>query len=287
MTTQYNKSIIGTPRKNYEDIPDLTDEIIARCNEPDEPIKEIPKVNKKKGSNLEKKTGESSIVNPSSIVVPANIVSSDYIQIPGQDFIIAIGETDFNLNYEGANKAVLKRGLAVPTTNQFMAFHNYIIDCYKNNKPIFDSAGNSLSKKVKDDLYNQLTSNCWSWLNGKFNLSNNKNKIELITGLDSKNNLITKEEPLEICLMQDCYVDFTKLNKNGIPHINSKHSNQNYVKGENIYYWAPVNGRVARVSADSDGANLGCSRNPSNTSSSLGVFGIAQVLDPKLAGGKK
>lgn len=287
MTNQYNKSIIGTSRKNYGDIPDLTDEIIARCNEPDEPVKEVPKVNTKKGSNLEKKTGETQIVNPSSIVVPANIVSSDYIQIPGQDFIIAIGETDFNLNYEGANKAVLKRGLAVPTTNQFMAFHNYIIDCYKNNKSIFDSAGNSLSKKVKDDLYNQLTSNCWSWLNGKFNLSNNKNKIELITGLDFKNNLITKEEPLETCLIKDCYVDFTKLNKNGIPDINSKHSNQNYVKGENIYYWAPVNERVAGFGAGSVRAYLGCCGLPSDTFSALGVFGIAQGIPPKLAGGKK
>ena len=175
-----DKSMIGTPRKNYDNIPDLTDEIIARCNEPDELVKGNSKVNKEKGSNLVEKVKGNGIINPSSIVVPANIVSSDYMQIPGQDFIIAIGETDFNLNYEGANKAVLKRGLAVPTTNQFMTFHNYILDCYKNNKPIFDSTGNNLSDKIKNDLYTQLTSKCWTWLNGKFNISDKKKTIDIL-----------------------------------------------------------------------------------------------------------
>jgi len=269
-----NISIVGNPnriRKSNIDF-ELADKLNEYYSNPE---------------NLKRKE-ETPIISPvENNIINPNIVNSDYIHIPGQDFIIAIGETDFNLNYENANKAVLKRGLAVPRINQFMTFHNYVIDCYKNNKPIFDSERNPLSEKTKKDLYTQLTSNCWTWLNGKFNLSNNKNTIDIITGLDLNDNLITKEEKLEDCLMQNCYVDFTKLNKNGIPNINSTHSNQKYIKGENIYYSQPIDERVASFYASFGGAYLDCYWSPSDVGSSLGVFGIAQVFDPKLAGGIK
>jgi hypothetical protein len=122
-----------------------------------------------------------------------------------------------------------------------------------------------------------LTSKCWTWLNGKFNISDKKKTIDIIKGLDSNDNLLTKEEKLEDCLMQNCYVDFTNLNKNGIPNLSSKHSNQNYVKGENIYYWAPVNERVARVLAGSGWALLLCGGLPSCSGSSLGVRAVRHV----------
>jgi hypothetical protein len=61
------------------------------------------------------------------------------------------------------------------------------------------------------------------------------------------------------------------------------------VKSGDLYYWNPRsdNNSVARFGVGSDGAGLDCDGGPSGTDSSLGVFGIAQVLDPKLAGGKK
>ena len=236
--------------------------------------------NEKKGSKLEKKAEEES-----QIILPTNIVSSDYIQIPGKDYIIAIGETDFNLDYENANRTVLTKGLAVPTIRQFMDFHNYLIDCYKNNKPIFDSAGNNLPDKIKKDLYKQLTSHCWTWLNGKFNISEKKKEIEIITGLDSNKNLLTRKEQLNNFLNEDCYVNFNDFYKNGIPNINSKYANQNFVKGENIYYWSPIDERVARFYADSDGAGLGCGRNPSYVDSFLGVRAVRHGAG-LLAGGQ-
>jgi hypothetical protein len=236
---------------------------------------------------MNEKEGEKPTEEPEKIIFQgSDIVSSDYIQIPGKDFIIAIGETDFNLNYEEANKAVLKRGLEVPLISQFMNFHNYVIDCYKNNKPIFDSAGNPISDNTKNDLYNQLTSNCWSWLNGKFNLSGKKNMLEIIIGLDSKDNLLTRTEILEPFLNEDCYVDFNKINKNGIPDLTSKYSNQSFVKGENIYYWSPVNGRVARFNAYSDRAALKCNRYPSLRRSDRGVRTVKKVLGQGSLGGR-
>src|SRR3989344_521272 len=199
----------------------------------------------------------------------ADIIKSDYIQIPNQNFATAIAETDFNLNYENAHKQVLKRGLNSHTPKEFMAFHNYIIDCYKNKKTIFDAAGNNLPDKIRDGLYTQLTSKCWTWLNGKFNISENKKTIEYIKGLDSNNNFITKTEDLEDCLMQDCYIDFTKLTKQGLALI--KYQNKNFSRGENIHFYYPRNGQVARFDAVSGRADLVCGRGPSSADSSLGV----------------
>ena len=204
----------------------------------------------------------------------SNIVKSDYIQIPNQNFVTAIAETDFGLNYECAHKQVLKRGLNSHTPKEFMIFHNYIIDCYKNKKTIFDSAGNNLPDEIRDELYTQLTSNCWTWLNGKFNISKDKKTIEYITGLDSQNNLLTKEEDLEDCLMKSCYIDFKKLTKQGLALI--KHPNQNFVKGKSIYFYVPRNGVVARFVAGDGRTGLICGRGPFFTSFSLGVRTKAQ-----------
>ena len=208
-------------------------------------------------------------INP--VFFSGNFVKSDYVQIPGQNFVIAIAETDFGLNYENANKAVLKRGLYVPYPKEFMTFHNHLINSYKDKKPIFDAGGNSLPDKVKEELYTQLTSNCWTWLNGKFNISGKKNSVDYVVGLDSNDNLLTKTENLEDCLMEDRYIDFTKLTKDGLASINSKASNQNYVKGGNVYFWFPRNECVAGFGAGGSEAFLNCPRGPSYRLDSLGV----------------
>lgn len=222
----------------------------------------------------QKEKPEAEIPIASSILSNANIVKSDYIQIPNQNFVMAIAETDFNLNYEEAHKAVLKKGLSIPEINQFMAFHNYIIDCYQNKKQIFDAGGNPISDKNKEDLYKQLTKKCWTWLNEK--LFFNKNTIEKIIGLDSKDNLLTKEEPLENYLMEDCYIDFTKLTKQGLASINSRYSKQNYVEGKNISFYRPGDDSVARFLALSVSATLNCNGGPSFWDSNLGVRAVAQ-----------
>jgi len=241
----------------------------------------------KKGKNiLEKKVkeedlgegGEEKHIEP--IEFNLNLTKSDYVHIPKQEFVTAIAETDFNLNYEEVHKAVLKKGLAVPEISQFMTFHNYIIDCYKNKKQIFDAEGNPLSNKIKNDLYKQLTENCWTWLNGLFHISGDKKTIEKVIGLDSNDILLTKREDLENYLEENCYADFIKLNKQGIPNSNAKFFKQDFVEGKNIYFYQPADERVARFYADSVRAYLYCNRDSSGRGSSLGVraVGTSKVL---------
>jgi len=225
------------------------------------------------------KLDSSTNIEPTSFNL--DIVKSDYIQIPSQNFVVAIAETNKNLNYEQAHKTTIKQGLMIPTSTQFMTFHNYIIGAEKNNLIIFDASGNPINNKSRKELYNQLTSDCWTWLNEKFNISSNKNSIEYITGLNSKDELIIQTEDLENCLMENCYIDFSKLTKQGLANINAIHSKQEFSKSENIYFGHPRNGRVGGFVADSVSAYLICDRSPSNEYGNLGVRAV------KLAGGKK
>ena len=217
-----------------------------------------------------RKPKPSPIINP----ISADIIKSDYVQVPNEDFIIAIAETDKGLNYYNANKVVMQRGLFVPDVREFMSFHNHVIDAYKNKKTILGADGNPISDKTKKDLYRQLTEDCWTWLNGKFIIKDSKRALEKIIGLDSKGKLITNEEPLEDCLMSDSYVYFTKLNGQGFPNISSKYSKQDYQKGKNIYFYFPRDGAVAGFGAYSGGADLDCSGYPSSSYGSLGVRAV-------------
>ena len=192
-----------------------------------------------------------------------NFIKSDYIQIPNQNFIIAIAETNKNLTYEQAHIKTLKQNLIIPDSNQFMIFHNYFHEAYKNNKPIFDAAGNAISNNTKQDLYNQLTSDCWTWLNGMFYISDKGNFLEKVIGINPKDKLITTKEKLENCLMQDCYIDFTKLTKQGLASTNSKYSNQNFEQGKNIKFWKPTNGGCLLYTSPSP-RDLSTSRMPSS-----------------------
>jgi len=203
-----------------------------------------------------------------------DIVKSDYIQIPNQNYVIAIGETNFNLNYEEAHKKTLEQGLVIPKPIEFMNFHNHIIDSYKNKKTIFDAAGNPISENTKNDLYKKLTSNCWTWLNGEFKISENEKKIEYILGLDKNNNFIKLLEDLEPFLASNGYIDFTKLTKDGLGMLN--HSIQSYEKGENIYFWSPINEGVAWFLAGSDRAYLSADSLPSCRYPGLGVRAAKQ-----------
>ncbi len=217
--------------------------------------------------------------NIDSFTLNPNLVKSDYVPIPNQNFAIAIGETDCGLNYGDAHRQILKRKLYVPEAFAFMPFHNHIIYCYKNNKPIFDAAGNPVSDKVKKDLYRQLTEKCRTWLNGKFHISPDEETIEYVTGLDSDGNLLTRREKLETCLMKDCIIDFTKLNEQGLAKPDAEILNQQFVKGENIYFFYPRDNSVVGFSAGSDMASLHCVGGPHGRSPSLGVRAKAQIAN--------
>jgi len=248
---------------------------------------------KKKGKNLEKKVKpiQNPIINP---INPVNFIPSDYIHFEQPySFDIAISE-DFGSckgkDWYNQNKELLSNGYLMSNVLEGMTLFQNIVESYKDNKKVlFDSAGNSIKKGIIDDLYKFLTSdyNIGSWYNMNA-LFENRNGIwimkEAINYDKPKDELIFQEKQIIVPITKDCYVNFNNLTAEGFPK--EKHSNKTYAQGENIHYWYPRNGCVARFLADSVRANLDCDWDPSNTDSSLGVHAVRHEVKKSTGGSK-
>jgi hypothetical protein len=237
------------------------------------------------------------------INVNVNINLGDYIQvgvkgIHNNPVLISKYEVadSNNKNYEDAHKFVLEKGLYMPTPAIFMTHFNSVRDAKNGIKNIYDGDGNRIIGKELEDIYLHLTKDhidtfsggqagAWSWLNARFVKGKGQGKLDLETvmGIDGKGNLVTSNSPLRIC-SGDGYVNLD-FNSQGL--AKSKFNQQSYQQGKNVYFWSPVEGRVARFYAYSDVASLDCNRFPSYSYASLGVFVCAEgAVSAKNAGVK-
>lgn len=191
-----------------------------------------------------------------------------------------------NMNYEDTHTKLLGNKLYVPTPRIFMHFFNKIVDAYKNKTPVLNAENSRLKEEEIKEIYLHLTTNhkamydpkkpgAWTWLNGKFLNKKKKWYLETINGLNN-GKLVTIIEDLNPGLMNNCYIDFTNLNNQGLANPNAKHNTQEYRQGENIRYWKPEDGAVAWFDALSVGADFICNGDPQGSYSGLGVFGCAE-----------
>ena len=215
------------------------------------------------------------IIIPEPIVLPTNLDNERFIIIPGTDYTIDIEQSNNNLNYQDTHLALAQSNLEMPEPNIFMKHFLNVIDCYKNNRPLITASGNQLSREKIENLYNKLTSNCWTWLNAQFQEQNNQ---MYMINHEVKDKKLTERsrQLLEDHINEDCYVDLV-FNNQGLPI--KKSTNQNFIKGNNIYFLKPVNSREARFDASSDDGGFSCDRNPSNSNPALGVFSCAKIFN--------
>ncbi|MCR4327597.1 MAG: YhaI family protein [Nanoarchaeota archaeon] len=272
-----NKSIIGKQGTRNTELGDIN-ELIKLADSYKEPIK----IKEPKKKNPE----------PQNFQTSANIVKSDYIQLPQFNKLISKFELlgYNNLNWEDTHFKLHENGLYMPLIPEFMTHFKNVVLAYqsKGKNPLFDGEGNTVSIKEVRDIYKHMTKDylaiygtqkgAWSWLDAKFKEDNGmKILFEHRTFVDSNGKKIltpNKTENLESCVREDCYVDFNNLNSQGLP--TTVYPTPNYEEGKNIYYWKPVDGKVARFFALSSGALLSCYTDPSDTNTDLGVYGIAE-----------
>lgn len=226
-------------------------------------------------------------------LVTANINHSEYLQIPETNFIITEYEPEWTkgFNYETSHKTVLQKGLEMPTPALFMPHFVNVVNAYHHESRLYDAAGNEVTGDRLNKLYKKLTSDCWGWLNAKFvpGTGFNNTDLETITGLDAQANLLTKREPLERCLVNDCFIDF-KFNKQGLAMSNAKSREQEYERGENIYFFYPRKNYVARFWAGSCRAGLYCDWYPNGSDlnldwyprGSVALLGVFCVCEAKV-----
>ena len=220
----------------------------------------------------------------------------DYIQvgmagIHGVQVVISPFELQGynNLNYEKTHFKLLENGLYMPTPRIFMKHFNNLLEAKEGKRKLFYADGTrEVEPELIEEMYKHLTTNfkdvygsgqagAWTWLNAKFVRGNGFNDMDLetITGIEGGKLKSSRWNLLEN-LDETCYFDFNRVNSQGLADKGSKDSNQDYVKGQNVYFWKPELNRVAWFYAGSVRAVLGCVGDPSDSSSSLGVFACAE-----------
>lgn len=216
--------------------------------------------------------------------VSANIDPSEYIRIPNTDILIARKEKFQNLNWEDTHYKLAENELYMPNPALFMKYFTEVISAREKKLKIYDGSNKELSKDEVQKLYDYLTEKqSWhgSWLDAKF--VKNGSSLELETDHKvipnkGKKTLQGKIYPLAQYLKEDCYAEL-KFNVQGLAFEKSK--KQDYKQGENIYFWSPVEDRVAWFYAYSDRACLICDRPPTLAYSDLGVFACYGELNKK------
>ena len=221
--------------------------------------------------------------------VKANINLSDYIKVPNTNVLISREIIHKGLNWENTHYALADNGLFIPSPGLFMPYFLNVRAAAHGKVILYDGNNNPIPRNEAEELWNYLSStnrtrgDCWTWLDAMFKQGSGYNSLDIETDhrvavKNGKKSLQGKVNPLEICIDEDCFVDLD-FNKQGFPI--RKSSNQKYVQEENIQYWYPKNGRVARFMADSGGAFLSCLVGPSLSYSSLGVFACAEGTPAK------
>ena len=187
---------------------------------------------------------------------------------------------------EGAHALLKRDGLEMPTPAVFMPYVKSAIAAYKNGERLYDGLRNELAPQEREDLYGHLTTShinggAWSWLNARFvayERGFHGFGLETVIDVQEDGALVTSIEPLLPCVWDDSYVTLD-FNAQGLPIRRAEV--QKYVQGENLRFWRPRMGCVARFDANSGWAVLVCDRSPTGSSSSLGVFAFAREKNLK------
>jgi hypothetical protein len=187
-------------------------------------------------------------------------------------------------NFYDAHKLARGKGFVMPSPAETWAL---IFEAKANlSKPEFRKIYEFFTEKTpqntwhgewQDAYFKEEKGKMYMHGSGRFN---NKGELEFLTGVDITGTYLAKDGYANISQR-------TNITPQGL--CKTKDSRDDYVKGENMYFWYPRNNSVARFDAFSDWAGFYCIGVPSGSGSSLGVR-FARRVAPSVVGkngGKK
>ncbi|MBI2507428.1 hypothetical protein HYV89_00570 [Candidatus Woesearchaeota archaeon] len=210
--------------------------------------------------------------------VRADIKGEDYIRIPNTNIIIARQEQYKNKDWADTHYALAENGLFMPSPKIFMPYFVQVRDAVQGKIKLYTADNREVPRDEAEELWKYLSTShkggCWTWLDAKFSQENNAWKMTHTHKVIQKGKeLKGKAETLESCIREDGFVGLD-FNSQGLPI--KKSSLSKYKQGENIQYWHPRNGTVARFDAESGRVGLSCFWNPRYSNPALGVFSCAE-----------
>jgi len=225
----------------------------------------------------------------SDSILPANntgLNKEDYIILPSQthgdyiygDTLVSMKREYLGKNWDESWNLLKSDGAYMLNIRQFVDFLKLL-----RSGNAFDEHGNKVQPSRLMELYNDITEvrDPWrsEWLDAKFNIQVvgkkwaglvNKDVMHITYHIVNSQGVLTEvNEPLEHYLANDKIPGINlddwimSVNKHGLP-------TEDNPDGE-LYYWKPVDCRVARFDASSGGTGLLCSGGPSFVYSLLGV----------------
>jgi len=181
------------------------------------------------------------------------------------DLYIAKLKTNFGLEKYDAHKSLYETD-----SDLFMTVPRMLMDLIsdlKSGKQLYAGNGKKINSKGSEQILDEIVGLRnplrGEWLDAEFKVVNNKLHINYNHRFVNGQLKPQNSEPLEDCLMEDCYIDILSANRQGLP---ARRSNS---KG--VYYRYPRNGALAGFVAGSGGADLICYRDPRGSCSWLGV----------------
>ena len=194
-------------------------------------------------------------IQPISITPDLN----GFVYVPSLKLYIQKQKQLDGKNWNDAHEELIKQGLKMPTIEEFRQFLNYL----KQNP-----------NKENTDIYDKITQvrSPWrsEWLDASFKKEGKD--MFIVYHIFQGNSIAEKKEKLSDYLAKDKTPGISL--EKWLKEANTQGLPKSEIENGNLYYWAPVSGRVARFYADSDRASLYCNRSPDDSYSGLGVRGI-------------
>ncbi|MBI2673585.1 hypothetical protein HYX19_04950 [Candidatus Woesearchaeota archaeon] len=175
----------------------------------------------------------------------------NYVFMPQHGLYVAKERSHFNKDWYESHNALHSEGARMLTLREFADF----LILLRNGDDEF--------QKTYKDITEEGNQGRAEWLDADFKVINgvlhiNYNHRAVNGELKPQNS-----EPLESCLMEDCNVNLTNFNRQGLPTK----------KGVDFFYLFPRqdNNSVVRFGTNSVGAYLYCNVNPRDLDASIGV----------------
>jgi hypothetical protein len=217
-----------------------------------------------------------------------NLDGREYIQIPQHgNIVIATDITYKNKNWRETLDALNSDGLFMPRIDHFMTHFMNVRKAVDGGGELVYADGTPVSDDKIKEVWRYISSTdrdgigvCWTWLDALF--VNKSGVLKLETDHMGSTGNGANLYDLEAYASSSGWAELD-FNRQGLPTKGS--GLDRYSRGENIYFWEPQDGRVARFVADSGRAVLYCYWVPDDRDTSLGVFACAEGAARKNSGG--
>ncbi len=221
------------------------------------------------------------------LVFEADIDPSTYIRIPETNTVIEKRQTVNDKTYNEFQELAGERKLTIATAALFMPHYVRARDAAAGKTTLYDGNNKPISVEEASTIWNYLNKEAWIYLNGRFVKGSGFNGLDLVVEehqVKKKGNvteiIIRKvSAPVQEHANLNGLVELS-FNKQGLP--TRKSQSEAYEIGKNLYFYKPIEDAVAGFDADSDRADLYCSRNADFSDSQLGVLGCAEGTQKNL-----